>query len=178
MPVPSSKHLFRAACAALCLSAALAPALAEEGVETRVAPATVTVADLGWIAGDWHGTMGESEVEEIWSEPAADTMMAMFRWHGGGKIRLYEFMAIEATDAGPVLRLKHFSHGLRGWEEKDDSLAFKLIEAAGQRAVFRYETETETTDLVYERDGDGLTVTLHKRVGDKETTTVFPYRRR
>ena len=79
-----------------------------------------TLADLAFIAGQWRGEMQGGITEENWSLAAGDSMMGVFRFVKNGKAVFYEMLLIEATPNGPVLRLKHFHPGLRGWEEKDE----------------------------------------------------------
>lgn len=141
-----------------------------------------SVADLGWIAGDWVGDMQGSTIEEIWSAPGADTLMGMFRWHDGENVRLYEFMSIEKGESGPVLYLRHFSRALVAWE-KDGPLVLAYDgSAAGQVSFLSDVTDAEgkrdITRLTYTRQGDELTVTLLKSDGRKEKESVFKYRAR
>jgi hypothetical protein len=37
------------------------------------------LADLPWLSGAWFGQVGQDLVEEHWSDPAAGTLMGMFR---------------------------------------------------------------------------------------------------
>ena len=34
-------------------------------VQDRATPARAAIADLGWLAGDWGGTMGRATIEEL-----------------------------------------------------------------------------------------------------------------
>ena len=141
---------------------------------------TVSVADLAWIAGDWWGEQDDgSAFEERWSAEGGGTMMGMFRWLAGGQVRLYEFMTIEPGPDGPVLRIKHFGQGLKGWEEKDESKEFTLESHGDGRAVFAMDPEIEETKLVYERtEAGGLEVRLVKIKNGEERVSVFGYSRR
>jgi len=98
--------------------------------------ADVGVADLQWFTGNWVGSHGEDQIEEYWSPPAAGTMMGMFRWIHEGRVRFYELLTIERESIGLVLRIKHFNPGLVGWEEKDESKEFVLVQHNGHEAVF------------------------------------------
>ncbi|MCP3960438.1 MAG: hypothetical protein GY719_21550 [bacterium] len=138
-----------------------------------------SVADLDWIIGNWRGEKGDGIVEEQWSTAGGGAMMGMFRWLSEDKVRLYEFMLIEAGPEAPVLRLKHFSPGLKGWEEKEVSIEFHLTGHGDERAVFEMDSEIEKTKLVYERTPDGgLEARLLKTKDDgTESATVFNYSR-
>jgi hypothetical protein len=60
----------------------------------------------------------------------------MFRYIKNGKTQMYEFLAIEMTAAGPVLRLKHFNPGPTGWEEKDQIYSYPLVSLRPGEALF------------------------------------------
>ena len=136
-----------------------------------------SVDDLAWIVGDWAGEKGGGLVEEQWSSAAGGAMMGMFRWTSGDEVRLYEFLLIESGPKGPVMRLKHFSPAMKGWEEKDESLEFHLTSLAEGRAVF--EMDPEKKKLIYERTpDDGLEVRLLETKDDgTESALVFNYSR-
>jgi hypothetical protein len=78
--------------------------------------ARATLADLQFIAGHGVGELDGGVIEEVWSAPRGDSMMGMFAFTKEGRARFYEFLLIERTASGPVLRLKHFNPGLIGWE--------------------------------------------------------------
>jgi hypothetical protein len=98
--------------------------------------ADVRVADLQWLTGNWVGSHGEDQIEESWSPLRADTMMGMFRWIHEGRVRFYEFITIEREGMELILRIKHFNPGLLGWEEKNESKEFVLVQLSGHEAVF------------------------------------------
>ena len=163
----------------MLLALGAAPALgqdAEAGAPAgapAIAPGDATLDDLAWIAGTWRGTLGGGVIEEHWSAPEGDNMLGMFRYVQGGKATFYELLVIEHGDAGPVLRLKHFHPGLRGWEEKDEAVTFPMTELAGRRAVF-LETDGSTR-LIFERHAeDTLTIELAKTAGGSQR---FEYQR-
>jgi hypothetical protein len=133
---------------------AMAPALQEE--PRTAAGVTAKITDLAWLAGDWRSERGGEFLQESWSEPIGDSMMCSFRWMKGGKTWMYELITI--TEEGPnlVLRLKHFSAQLAGWEAKDESLDFTLVRLGDQEAVFEHPTRENARRLTYHRTGDTL----------------------
>ncbi len=135
-----------------------------------------SVVDLAWIAGDWVGRLGEAVIEESWAPPAGGTMMGMFRLVDGGAVRFYEFMTIEPSEEGPQLRIKHYDPGLVGWEEKTESVKFRLIELGDRRAVFETRKEGHPERLIYTRDDEGLVIVLDKPADGSRTE--FRYRPR
>ena len=86
-----------------------------------------------------------------------------------------EHLSIDDDAArGPVLRIKHFNPGMKGWEEKDESVVCNLErlefgdvqwvhEANGKRMTLRYRTVSPGT----------IECTLVHTEGDKRDETVF-----
>lgn len=147
--------------AAVALSRPSTPVTGQsETIRAAPAGAEFTLEDLRWLVGDWRGTRPDgSIVEESWREAIGESMLGTFRWVADDKVRFYELLVIEQDDTGPVLRLKHFNRGLTGWEEKDQVLAWALVEATDTRAVFRRGEGEHTGDIVMELRGeenDGL----------------------
>lgn len=117
----------------------------------REALTTVSPADLSWLTGKWQGQHGTEIIEEHWSGLNGRTLMAMFRWLKEGAVWFYELMVIEQEKDGRLfLRVKHFYPGLKGWEEKDDSAEFLLVQLEGQKAVF-LQVNKPGSWLVYHR---------------------------
>ena len=52
---------------------------------TAASEGSTSVADLAWIAGEWVGDSGDTWIQEIWTQPTADTMIGMFRLIGDGQ---------------------------------------------------------------------------------------------
>ncbi len=139
-------------------------------------PPPVDLADLAWIAGDWVGHEGDSFIQEQWSVPEGPNMIGMFRLIQAGKVGFYEFMTITRDSSATVLRIKHFDPGLVGWEEKADSVVFRLVEIGDQRAIFETEKDGNPERLVYERSQDEFVITLEKPA--EKMRTPFRYKRR
>ena len=141
----------------LLLSAAAAPA------QTAKPVADVKLDDLAFICGHNRGELDGMIIDEHWSEVGGDTMIGMFRQIKNGKAQMYEFLTIEQTPAGPVLRLKHFDPGLVGWEEKAQASSYPLISWKPNDAVFERpdkavrltfrSTSKDTLEVVLEHAG-------------------------
>lgn len=123
--------------------------------------------DLAWLSGRWKGNHGDDIVEEQWSEPAAGTLMAMFRWLRGGSILFYELIVIEQEDHKLVMRIKHFNPGLLGWEDQDHSVCFDLVQVEGQQAIFLQRQTDESVWLVYEREKEDQLLAYFVRSGQE-----------
>lgn len=96
----------------------------------------VTIEDFAWIAGHWQGEAMGGTFEETWNPPMGGEMMGMFKFASEGKVRFYEVLTIVPENNSFVLRLKHFSPGLVGWEEKEDSIEFPLVKCSDSLIQF------------------------------------------
>ena len=88
---------------------------------------SATLAEMNWLPGNWTGNAFGGLCEEIWSPPRDGAMMGMFRLINNGKATLYEMMTLVEENGTIILRLKHFSPKLIGWEEKNKTVDFKYV---------------------------------------------------
>ncbi len=105
-------------------------------LEPGVRSPEATIENVAWISGHWSGEALGGISEEVWSRPAAGTMMGMYRLIKDGSIAFYELLTITEKDATIVLRLKHFNADLTGWEEKAEVVTFPLVKLAPNEAYF------------------------------------------
>jgi len=132
------------------------------------------VQDLAFITGHWRGGVTGGLFDEEWSPPSADSMMGMFRYTEGGAVKFYEFMVIEATPSGPVLRLRHFDPGLIAWEEKEGALNLPVSSSSENQVVF--SNADGSVRLTYRRrSSDMLTVILERNAGGHKGRQEFDY---
>lgn len=99
-------------------------------------PLEPKLENIAWIAGTWHGEAFGGQTEEIWSEPSGGSMMATFKLINDGKVTFYEIEVIREIENTLVLHLKHFGPDLKGWETKDETVDFPLIEITKNKVVF------------------------------------------
>ncbi|MDO1501021.1 DUF6265 family protein [Winogradskyella maritima] len=95
------------------------------------------IENIAWISGTWHGEAFGGKTEEIWSEPSAGSMMATFKLINDGKVTFYEIEIIREVENSLILQLKHFNNDLKGWETKDETVDFPLIQLTENKAVFK-----------------------------------------
>lgn len=100
-----------------------------------------TLSDMEFISGHWETIRNGRMVEAFWTEPEGDNMVGVVRVIGEGKAVLYEIFAIEMTDTGLEVKVKHFRPGLFGVEEKDEFDHYKFLESSDGRAVFKKQGE-------------------------------------
>jgi len=128
------------------------------------------VSDFAWLEGHWQAEALGGTVDEIWSPPAAGTMVGMFRLIKDGAAGFYEIFTLTKEGDTVLLRLKHFHADLKGWEEKDDTVDFPLVAIEDGSAFF--------DGLTYERRGPDeflACLAIHTKEGVREE--VFAYRR-
>ncbi len=135
-----------------------------------------TLADLSWFGGRWVDDAGGNLSEETWSAPAGDSMQGMWRYVAGGKVRIYEILAITAEEGGLVLRLRHFDAKLVGREDKATPLELKLVSWKARQASFEGPAvgASGLVRLSYARPSDDRLVCTLEKDGKKED---FAFRR-
>jgi hypothetical protein len=120
---------------------------------------------LKFMSGKWVTSSEWGDMEENWSMPMGDNMMCSYRCVKNGKIVFYEFIVIEQQAKGPVMKLRHFSPGNIGWEEKDKPYEYNLIFLDDN--IARFERPDKKTSLTFERQSaDKLKVTLDRQDKD------------
>jgi len=91
---------------------------------------------VAWIAGHWRGEALGGVTEEIWTPPLGGSMMAAFKLVVNGQVKFYELETIMQEGETLILKLKHFSSNLHGWEEKDGTVDFKLVKVTDDKVYF------------------------------------------
>ena len=118
------------------------------------------------ITGNWRGTIGNDTVEEVWSEPLANTMMGMFRWISENKIRFFELILIDVSTGKITIKIKHFNADFTGWEEKDGFVPYELVDLTNTKVTFGSSSPSEQGRLIYERkDKSKLVINLEMKDG-------------
>lgn len=103
--------------------------------EGETSPQAV-ISQMEWMTGHWKGKAFGGITEEIWSPPAAGSMMFVFRLIVDNEINFYEIGQVRELNNTLVFELKHFGAELKGWEEKDEVQQFKFIKAEANRMYF------------------------------------------
>lgn len=120
-----------------------------------------TISEVAWIAGHWRGEAFGGITEEIWSPPLGNSMMCVFRLIKEEKVGFYEIVTITEENNSLMLRLKHFHHDLKSWEEKDETVDFPLVKIENNRAMFQgftfekvNEKELNVYVMIGNKDGE------------------------
>jgi hypothetical protein len=101
---------------------------------------------IEWLAGHWRGEAFGGITEEVWSSPLGNSMMGSFKLVIDGKVEFYELETIQEIDSTLILRLKHFHSDLKGWEEKDQTVDFKLVKVESTEIYFEGFTIIKITN--------------------------------
>ena len=129
-----------------------------------------TLEDVSWISGHWQGEAFGGVAEEIWSEPVGGSMMFVFRLVADNQVSFYEVGHIQEVDNSIILQLKHFDKNLRGWEEKNETVDFRLVKIEKNKAYF----EGFTIEKVSE-DQINMWVLIESK--DSAEEVLFAYKR-
>jgi hypothetical protein len=125
---------------------------------------------VAWIAGHWRGEAFGGIAEEIWTPPLGGSMMAAFKVTVDGKVKFYELETIMEQGDTLVLKLKHFSSNLHGWEEKKETVDFKLVKVMDEKVYF--------DGMTFEKVGaDRMNVYVLTGDDGQEKETRFAYDR-
>lgn len=129
-----------------------------------------TINDVAWVAGHWQGEAFGGIVEELWSPPLGGTMMGAFKLVVENKVKFYEIETISEVNETLILRLKHFGADLKGWEEKDETVDFRLAKVTENKVYF--------DGFTFERiSEDELNMYVLIESGDDEHEAKFAYKR-
>ena len=111
--------------------------------------AKATIGDLAWLAGNWSGTRGTTNVittEERWSSALGGSMLAVSRTVSRGKMSAFEYLRIVERDGGLVYIAQ--PNGTAPTE-------FVLTELSPNRAVFENPRHDYPKRIAYELAPDG-----------------------
>jgi hypothetical protein len=114
--------------------------------------APATVADLGWLGGQWETAHEGRWTEESWSSPRGGLLLGYSRSGRGEAVREFEHLRIQAGDDGvPVYWA---SPGGRS------AVGFRLRSAGAAEVVFENPGHDFPQRIRYRRDGDALVATI------------------
>jgi hypothetical protein len=94
--------------------------------------------------------------------PMGYSMISSYRCVKDGKVVSYEFVVIEQGENVPLMKLRHFNPGSIGWEDKNSSLEYSLVELGKYKAVF--EATDKSLRLIYWLVSKNLEVILEEKI--------------
>lgn len=125
---------------------------------------------VAWISGHWRGEALGGVTEEIWTPPLGGSMMAAFKLSVNDQVKFYELETILEQGGTLILKLKHFSSDLHGWEEKTETVDFRLVKVTDDKVYF----DGMTFENVSHKE-----MNVYVLIGDEgaEQETKFNYKR-
>ncbi len=105
-----------------------------------------TLDQVSWIQGHYIGEAFGGITEEIWSPPSGDSMMFVFKLTVDEKTVFYEVGGIRQVGNTLLMQLKHFGNDFKGWEEKNDTVDFKLVKIENNAVYFEGMTFEKVSD--------------------------------
>jgi hypothetical protein len=128
-----------------------------------------TIAQVGWISGEWEGAMGTSNVEERWTPAAGGAMLAISRTtRTAGTMSAFEFLCI-AERAGSLVYVAMPNAGA--------PTDFVLTAVDADSATFENPAHSFPKVIRYAKRGaDGMDATISGAPGSKPTTFSFTRR--
>lgn len=104
--------------------------------DSLVGSPNATLNEIKWLAGHWVGEALGGITEEIWSPPLGNSMMGAFKLSKDNAVIFYELVTIVEENQSLILRLKHFNSQLKGWEEKNKTIDFRLVKVTPSKIFF------------------------------------------
>lgn len=101
-------------------------------------PNDAGIGALGFLEGHWIGGSETFMFEEVWTAPLGDTMTGIARGVRDGQTIVLEFIVIEQTNDGVVMRFKHFNPDYSTWEE-DGPIELVMTQTAERDFIFKAE---------------------------------------
>ncbi|PRX57276.1 DUF6265 family protein [Flagellimonas meridianipacifica] len=129
-----------------------------------------SLSEVSLLAGHWKGEAFGGMTEEIWSPPQGNSMMFVFRLMNDGEVTFYEIGHILQQNETLILQLKHFNGDLKGWEEKDETVDFKLVKIEDNKVYFEGMT-------IEKMDKDHVNFHVLVSESGKEREVIFRYER-
>lgn len=104
--------------------------------DDNIGSPNASLAATSWVAGHWRGEAFGGIAEEIWTPPLGGSMMCVFKLITDNKVNFYEIVTISEVNNSLILKLKHFHANLKGWEEKDETVDFRLVKVTDNKVYF------------------------------------------
>ena len=125
---------------------------------------------MKWLSGHWRGRAFGGLIEEVWTPATGGSMMGSFKLIVENQVQFYEIETISEENGTLIFRLKHFNRDLKGWEEKDRTIDFKLVKVTENKVYFNGMTIEKISDKE---------INIYVAIKDKGRTTEekFTYTR-
>jgi len=131
---------------------------------------TVSLQDIGWLAGEWQIASASQCVEERWTGASSNMLVGMSRTMTDGRTTSFEFMRIEARADGIYYVAQP------GGRPPVD---FKLASESPVELIFVNPGHADRLKrVIYRREADGrLTARIEGESAGKSFAEDYPYQR-
>ena len=99
------------------------------GLDDPDKPPGATLSDAAMLVGSWTGTAFGGTFEEVWNPPSAGSMVGLFKLMHEGRVTMYEILLLTEEEGTLSLKVKHFDPDFSAWEEKEDYVDFRFVQA-------------------------------------------------
>jgi hypothetical protein len=87
----------------------------------------IAMADMAFMVGHWQGEGLGGQFEEVWTAPKKGVMVGLYRGLKNDAPVFYEILTLSEVKGSLEFRLRHFHPDLKGWEEKDETVAMPFV---------------------------------------------------
>ncbi|MGE3345008.1 MAG: DUF6265 family protein [Vicinamibacterales bacterium] len=130
----------------------------------NVTVAKATIADIGWLVGEWSGKAMGNVVEERWLNPAGGAMLGNSRTTLGASMLEFEFLCIAQRHGGLVYTAMPNGRG---------TTDFLLTKISSEGATFENPDHDFPKTIAYVKSGDDVTVTVSGAAGQRSFSYTF-----
>jgi hypothetical protein len=133
---------------------------------------------ISWLEGKWVKAYGDKLREEHWSFMGG-SFLGMCREISNSDSSVIQIMTIEQEGDETVMKIRHFSKGLKvAFEEKDKTAIFKLKEYDKKNALFVGIGENEGESFAYKLLAkELLEITVQTNQNGKSKTEIYRMKR-
>ena len=130
----------------------------------------LSLADIGWLAGNWEMSAGARCIEEHWTAPSSNLLVGMSRTVESGRTTSFEFVRIEARADGIYYVAQP------GGRPPVD---FKLASDVGSELVFVNPGHADHLKRIVYRPQteEGFTARIEGEDSGRPFAIDYPYRR-
>lgn len=158
----------------LVVAIALLLSTGAAAADARVA----TLADLGFLKGDWTSDRSGFVIEESWTDAQAGVVLGMSRGTQNGAVRFLRFAVVEQVGDTVVMRFKRYHPDYSSWEAAGPSV-MRLVQADTVAAVFEAtDPKSDVSRITYRARADGaVDVVANRRDENGPYLVEFTLRR-
>lgn len=142
-------------------------ALAICGASIATTAHAATLADLGFLKGDWTSDRSGFVIEESWSDAAGGVVVTMSRGTQNGSVRFLRYAVIEQKGDDVTMRFKRYNPDYTSWEAEGPSV-MRLVTVEPDRIVFEAtDPKSDVQRIVYRARSDGAVDVVANRTDDQ-----------